>query len=132
LALLAWGAAAGVAARHRVRAALDDGLGYAHDSWRRSAMLDWARGDGVLHPLYSNQPMFAYLMLGRPVRGLPPAGDTSALRAFAAALAAHGGAVLAFDAENPRFAGSGLLAGQSGLRVLATYESGRVLVPASP
>lgn len=132
VALLAWGLAAGAAARYRVRDALENGLDYGHQAWRGSAMLDWARSEGVRHALYSNRPMFGYLSLDRPVRGLPPAGDTAALRAFAAALAAHGGAVLAFGAGDPRFVDAEALTRLPGVRVLAAYPSGRVLAAGPP
>jgi Dolichyl-phosphate-mannose-protein mannosyltransferase len=130
--LLAWGVAAGTASRQHVRNALEVGLDLGQDGWRRSGMLEWARNDGASHALYSNLPMLGYLYLARPVRGLPQTSDPATLRAFADTLAARGGVVLMADVPSPRFMDADALIRTGGLRVVATYENGRVLAPPAP
>ncbi len=127
--LAVWGVAAAAESWRQARDALEFGSGLAHESWRRSPLLEWARVDGATHALFSNEPALSYLSLGRPARGLPAVDDPATLRAFADTLAARGGVVLAFSVPDPRYVSADALIQDGGLRVIATYPNGRVLGP---
>lgn len=130
--LVVWGGAAAAASWRQAHEALEYGAGLAHETWRRSAMLEWTRNDGARYALYSNWPSLGYFYLGRPARGLPEADDPATLRAFADTLASRGGVVLAFSARNARYPLPDALVRAGGLRVIATFPNGRVLGPAVP
>jgi hypothetical protein len=108
--------------------ALENGYDLAGDSWRTSAVIDWARTNASDQPLYSNWPSAVVLHLARPSHDTPVTGDTLVLRSFAHAVAARHGVVLAFDTPSPGLIGADALRAASGLRRVAKLQDGSVFV----
>ena len=109
--------------------ALTWGSDFASDSWRRSALLEWARANAGKEPLYSNWPSAVYFHLHRPARGLPDADAEELFPAFADSLHARGGVVLAFTVPDASVATGEQLRRVPGLGVVATLADGLVLAP---
>lgn len=130
-ALVAWGMASASTTRGQVRYVMTNGSDFAGDEWRRSALLDWARGPGATHPLYSNWPSAVYFHLHRPARYLPLAKDSAVARALVDTLRARDARVLLFDVAAPGTLATGRVLREPGLRVLARLDDG-VVVAASP
>jgi hypothetical protein len=105
------------------------GSDFAASEWRRSALLDWARTQGVHTPLYTNWPAAVYFHLHRSARELPASDDPRELAELAATVRAHGGRILAFSVRAPDVVTKETLVAQPGLRVIAALEDGVVLAP---
>jgi hypothetical protein len=128
-ALVAWCVGSVARTRDEVEESFTWGSDFASDSWRRSALLDWARTSGRTQPLYSNWPSAVYFHLHRPARGLPDANEQELFAAFADSLRARGGVVLAFTVSDASVATGAQLRRVPGLRVIANLADGVVLAP---
>jgi hypothetical protein len=128
-ALVAWCVGSMARTRDEVEEAFTWGSDFASDSWRRSALLEWARTNGRTQPLYSNWPSAVYFHLHRPARGLPDANEDELFAAFADSLRARGGVVLAFTVSDASVAAGDQLRRVPGLRVIANLADGMALAP---
>ena len=131
VALIGWSVSSASVALDYGRFALGYGSDFASEQWRHSPLLDWARTEGVRHPLYTNWPAAVYFHLHRSSYSLPSPDDAGALAAFADTLRRRDGRVLLFDAPNADDLVAGSLVEQPGLRVVARLGDGVVLAPKS-
>lgn len=127
LALVAWWSASALATREKAQFVMRYGSDFTRDEWRRSALLDWARGEGATRTLYSNWPSAVWFHLGRPSRSLPKAWDARTLAAFADTVRARDGVVLEFNVNDADYPPLDSLVARGRLRVMATLDDGVVL-----
>jgi hypothetical protein len=135
-ALLGWWCAAGsvtVAQAVRVR---DYGSDFGSDDWRRSDLLEWARTEGVGHPLYTNWVAAVYFHLRRPARDLPMLTEMRRVPELARVLRANDGRAVVFTVPGVEFLTVDSLRRAPELRVVAERADGVVFaaaeVPARP
>ncbi len=127
LALVAWWSASALATREKALFVLKNGSDFTREEWRRSALLEWARGEGAKHTLYSNWPSVVWFHLGRPSRSLPKAWDARSLAAFADTVRARDGVVLEFRVNDADYPPLDSLVARGRLRVMARLSDGVVL-----
>jgi hypothetical protein len=125
-ALLGWWTAAASTMSIEARYVMAWGSDFAGDQWRRSEVLDWARANGMGHPLFTNWPVVAYFYLGRPARDVPRLNESAQLGAFVDSLRAHDGRVLEFDVPGVEYVTVDSLVHVQGLRIVARLHDGAV------
>ena len=131
VAFIGWLVSSASVAMDYGRYALDEGSDFASEQWRHSALLDWARTEGVAHPLYTNWPAAVYFHLQRTSYSLPTPDESNELADFVDTVREHDGRILVFDAPNADDMVTKTLLEQPGLRLVATLDDGLVLAPTS-
>lgn len=129
-ALIGWWMAAASVTADEARYALESGSDFAGEEWRRSELLDWARTNGMHHPLYSNWTAVVYFYLHRPARDVPLLIESAQMAEFADTLRVRDGRVLEFRTPGVEYASIDSLRRVRGLRVVAERADGVVLAPA--
>ena len=128
--LLGWWCAAGSVTWGEARRVRDYGSDFGSDDWRRSDLLEWARANGVGHPLYTNWVAAVYFHLRRPARDVPMLNEMSRLPEFARVLRAHDGRALMFTVPGVEYVTVDSLRRAPGLRVVAERADGVVFAAA--
>jgi hypothetical protein len=123
-ALLGWWFGAASATWIDARYVMAWGSDFAGDQWHRSELLQWARGHGQGHPLYTNWPVVPYFYLGRPARDVPRLNESRLLAAFADSVRTHDGLVLAFDVPGIEYVTVDSLKNVPRLRMIARLHDG--------
>ncbi|MEO8561499.1 MAG: hypothetical protein ABI601_05455 [bacterium] len=124
--LLGWWCAAGSVTWDEARQVRDYGSDFGSDDWRRSDLLEWARTDGVRHPLYTNWVAAVYFHLGRPARDVPMLTEGPKLPELARVLRANDGRVLLFTVPGVEYLTVDSLRRAPDLRVVAERADGVV------
>ena len=123
-----WFTAAALSLSDVARDVRSDGYDFGSLEWKGSPTIAWLKGAQGLE-LYTNHPVPVYFQLGRPSRDIPASLSPDTLRAFAAVLAAHPAALVAFyDTTWEPDAWAAALASRLNLHEVARLRDGVIWV----
>jgi hypothetical protein len=129
-AMLGWWCASGAVTRDQAIRVRDYGSDFGSDDWRRSDLLEWARTEGMGHPLYTNWVAAVYFHLRRPARDVPMLNEMGRLREFACVLRQADGRAIVFTVPGVEYVTVDSLRRAPELRVVAERADGTVFAAA--
>lgn len=105
---------------------IQDGNDFAAGDWRASPTVEWVRGNGAHHPIFTNWPAEIYFNADRIPFDIPSSADADSLALFRKKLFSADGFFVAFDVRNTDYPPSDSIARGAGLSLLKRFDDGSI------